>query len=132
MWNGRTDRRSLPIRIENERIVGPIEHLSSTVRPTVLGDETVRAVLRSEKRVFEGSEGFGRARCMINAPEALWCDVTRERADSGLGVGGESIGDEIALGIVIEGEGEFSHTESYADGSENISGILCSNRLTIH
>jgi hypothetical protein len=80
MWNGRTDRRSLPIRIENERIVGSVEHLGSTVRPTVLGDETVRAVLRSEKRVFESSEGFGRARRVIDAPEALRCDVTRERA----------------------------------------------------
>src|SRR5699024_3350169 len=104
-----TERGTLPVRVENERLSGMVKNLCGLSRVTVLGRETVRVIVAVEKGVFDGSESIGRPRSMVNAPESVISSVQGERANRSIWMVSESISHPIAPGFVFEGKDEFAH-----------------------
>ncbi len=108
--NRSTGGGAFPVGVEDKRVVGAVEDASGLGGSAVLGGETVGVVVAGEKGVFDGVERLGSSGSVVDAPETVSSGVQRERADTGVGVFGESVCNPVAARLVVESENEFAHT----------------------
>ncbi len=108
--DGRTDVSSLPVGVDHERVVRPVEYLHLAVRAAVVFDQTVGEVVGRLVGPLERLECLGGPAGVIDPPEAVRADVTRQRPNRRPRIVGEYVGDRIRPRLVLEGEHELSHT----------------------
>jgi hypothetical protein len=108
----RTGAGSLPVGVEDERVVCAVEDASGLGCATVSSSETVGVVVAAEKGILNGVEcvlGTGR---VVDSPKLLVSGVQRERADAGVGIVREGVRHPVTPRLVFEGKDEFAHTHA--------------------
>jgi hypothetical protein len=101
----------LPIRVENESVRRLIEHARFPLAFAVASDETVSEVVCGRNGVSDSSKGWFDPVHVVNTPESIGGDMTREGSQLCLWSVGEDISYWIALWVIVKSKNEFTHTK---------------------